>query len=123
MSTTVTAKVKLQQLNMEALRRAAQQAQATVEENATVRFFDGRKVKGTAIQLPGWRYPVVITPDGEVLYDNYSGHWGKQETLDGFLQKYTAENVADQAMAAGWVPSIYTQEDGSVVVELTSYGS
>ena len=51
-------------------------------------FYSGRAT-GRIVQLPGWKYPVVINPDtGEMKYDNYSGHWGKLTELHRLLQEY-----------------------------------
>ena len=37
----------------------------------------GWAVKGWAVTLPEWRYPVVCDVDsGEVAFDNYEGRWG-----------------------------------------------
>jgi hypothetical protein len=39
----------------------------------TVRFFDGTRVTGTAVRLPGWQYPVVVDDHGRLFYDHYEG--------------------------------------------------
>jgi hypothetical protein len=41
----------------------------------TVTFYDGTRVTGTALRLPGWRYPVVVDADGRLHYDHYEGRW------------------------------------------------
>ena len=34
---------------------------------------------GHAVQLPGWRYPLVCeTTSGQLRYDNYNGRWGEE---------------------------------------------
>ncbi len=33
----------------------------------TVRFYDGTRVTGTALRLPGWQYPVVIDGEGRLV--------------------------------------------------------
>ena len=38
----------------------------------TVRFFDGTRVTGTAVRLPGWQYPVVVDGQGRLFYDHYA---------------------------------------------------
>jgi hypothetical protein len=42
----------------------------------TVTFYDGTRVTGTAIRLPGWQYPVVVVAAGRLHYDHYEGRWG-----------------------------------------------
>ena len=51
------------------------------EQSATQRFFDGSSYSGTAVQLPGWRYPVIVDSEGEMHYDNYKGRWGDTKDL------------------------------------------
>ena len=47
--------------------------------HANVRLFSEEAV-GLSVNLPGWRYPVVIdTSDGSLKYDNYEGRWGDPE--------------------------------------------
>ena len=51
-----------------------------------------KTVSGLAVRLRDWRYPVVFNiATGESKFDNYCGHWGKQERLDEFLQDYAVE--------------------------------
>lgn len=54
-----------------------------------VRMFDGTEHEGTAIRLPGWKFPVCVKEDGEVIFDNYDGNWGRLELLQEFRQQYT----------------------------------
>ena len=70
---------------------------------------------GLLVQLPGWKYPLVIDPaSGDVQYDNFQGHWGERRHLDRFLQIYAAEKAAvgsrlaaisvmEQSLADGWI--------------------
>ena len=49
--------------------------------------------RGTIVQLPEWRYPVVCdTGTGQLHFDNFQGRWGEQRQLDRFLQAYAVEN-------------------------------
>ena len=54
----------------------------------TVRFFDGTRVTGTAVRLPGWQYPVVVDAQGRLFYDHYEGRWGDLTHLHRFQQAY-----------------------------------
>lgn len=41
----------------------------------TVRLFSG-SATGLAVELPGWKYPLVCQTDtGELKYDTYGGTW------------------------------------------------
>jgi hypothetical protein len=58
----------------------------------TAKLFSGEAI-GLLVKLPDWLYPLVCdTATGALSYDNYSGHWGRQEHLDRFLQLYAVEN-------------------------------
>jgi hypothetical protein len=75
---------------------------------------------GLGIKLPQWSYPVVVDlATGAVDYDNYNGMWGKQETLDAFLQSYAIEKAKLEAAKNGY--SVYEEplSDGSVKLTVT----
>ena len=75
---------------------------------------------GLGIRLPNWTYPVVCDlQTGAVDFDNYNGAWGKQETLDAFMQAYTIEKAKLEAAKNGH--SVYEEalSDGSVKLSVT----
>ncbi len=75
---------------------------------------------GLGIRLPNWNYPVVCDlQTGAVDFDNYNGAWGKQETLDAFMQAYTIEKAKLEAAKNGY--SVYEEalSDGSVKLSVT----
>ena len=49
------------------------------------------KHTGHAVNLPEWRYPVVVDDGGTIRYDNYNGSWGSQNELDKLKQAYGVE--------------------------------
>lgn len=55
----------------------------------SVTFYDGSTATGTVIQLPGWRYGVVVDARGTLHYDHYLGYWGDLAHLHRFRQTYT----------------------------------
>jgi hypothetical protein len=76
-------------------------------------------VAGLAVQLREWRYPVVFNlATGESKYDNYQGHWGKQERLDEFLQSYAIERTKIEARRKGHSVIEQPLVDGSVKLTL-----
>lgn len=104
MSHIVTCRAKLQ--NREHLVAAIEALQA--EGNQLQLLGDGshevymKKVDGTAIQLAGWRYPVVVDVNtGEVTYDNYRGRWGDEEQLDLLFQQFAIEGARATARQQG----------------------
>ena len=49
----------------------------------TARLFS-ESITGLLVELPGWRYPIVIdTTGGTVRYDNYGERWGSSGTSSG----------------------------------------
>jgi hypothetical protein len=64
-------------------------------------LFSG-EVKGLAVRLSGWKYPLVCrTESGELSFDNYGGAWGEQRQLDEFLQAYAVEKARLEAGRSG----------------------
>ncbi|MDA8746082.1 hypothetical protein N9N28_15770 [Rubripirellula amarantea] len=80
-------------------------------------------VTGLGVQLSGWRYPVVFNiATGDSKFDNYQGHWGKQERLDEFLQAYAVEKTKIEARRKGYSVSEQSLADGSIKVSLAAGG-
>ena len=83
-----------------------------------VRLFS-ETVHGLAVRLRDWKYPVVFdTATGETRYDNYGGHWGKQERLDEFLQAYAVERAKIEARRSGYSVTEQPLQDGSIKVTI-----
>jgi len=75
--------------------------------------------EGILVQLPGWRYPVVIEPlTGTVRFDNYGGQWGAQSQLDRFLQAYAVEKAKLEARKQCRQFSEQHLADGSIVIRI-----
>ena len=114
MSHVVTIKTEIR--DEQAIRAACVRLQLAAPEHKTCRLFNAT-VTGWAVQLPGWNYPVVCkTQSGAVKYDNYNGHWGRQEELNKFLQAYAVEKTRIEARRKGHRVSEAKLEDGSIKV-------
>ena len=84
----------------------------------TVRLFSSEET-GLAVELSGWRYPVVCqTETGELKYDNFGGRWGNQTQLDRFLQAYAVEKAKLEARKQGHSVSEQQLADGSIRVQI-----
>lgn len=84
-----------------------------------VRFYDGTSAAGIVIQLPGWRYGVVVDAQARLHYDNYGGQWGDLAELHRFRQAYTKEAATRWAQREGY--PVLTSErtaDGWIRLEL-----
>jgi hypothetical protein len=88
----------------------------------TVELFTNT-VTGLAVQLPGWRYPIVCDiTSGSVKYDNYLGRWGKQSELDRFIQRYTVEKALIEARRKGHTVTEQSLADGSIKLTIQVTG-
>jgi hypothetical protein len=87
-------------------------------QHETVTFFDGTRVTGTAVRLPGWRYPVVIDAEGRLHYDHYEGRWGNLAQLHRYRQAYAEAATMRFARARGYLVTRTAQADGTVRLAL-----
>src|SRR5712691_9961973 len=82
--------------------------------SGTTRLFSG-ELAGLAVQLPGWRYPVVCQLEsGQLKYDDFSGIWGDRRELDRFLQSYAVEKARIEARRQGHMVTEHSLADGSI---------
>lgn len=56
---------------------------------------------GASVQLPGWKYPVIIDAEGSLHYDHYNGAWGDPKHLQTLLQDYAVEETLQDLQMAG----------------------
>ena len=74
-----------------------------------------RSVVGWAVELPGWRYPVVCdVATAKIAFDNFNGRWGEQRHLDRFLQGYAVEKARIEARLKGHTVTEQSLADGSI---------
>ncbi|MFM7131364.1 MAG: DUF1257 domain-containing protein [bacterium] len=98
----------------EALMLACQRLGLSPPVSGTVRLFSS-EATGEAVQLPGWRYPVVCDlVSGQVKYDNYEGCWGDPKELNRLLQAYAVEKARLEAVRKGYLVTEQPLADGSI---------
>lgn len=86
--------------------------------HGNVRLFNS-EAAGLAVNLPGWRYPVVVdTAVGSLKYDNYEGRWGDPEKLGRLLQMYAVEKAKIEARKKGFCVNEQARQDGSIVLQI-----
>jgi hypothetical protein len=91
--------------------------------HGTAQLFAGQQATGLLVQLPGWRYPVVIdTAAGAVQFDNFNGHWGKQAELDRFIQAYAVCRAQIEARKRGHSVTEQQLADGSIKLTIQVAG-
>ena len=82
------------------------------------------EAEGLIVNLPDWRYPVVIDPAArQIRYDNYNGAWGDQEQLDRLLQAYAVEKSKLEARRAGHMVTETPLQDGSIKLTIQVGGA
>ena len=111
MSHTVTIKTQIR--DIQAIQAACQRLKMPQPIQGEVRLFD-RVAQGIGVQLDGWRFPVCIESDGNLLYDNFGGFWGVPEMLDQFQQMYAVEKTKLEARKQGYQYSEAVMADGSI---------
>jgi hypothetical protein len=78
---------------------------------------------GWIVNLPGWRYPIVIDTDARRVHlDNYEGRWGEQSQLDRLLQGYAVEKAKLEARRAGMSVTEQPLSDGSIKLTIQAEG-
>jgi hypothetical protein len=88
----------------------------------TVQLFS-ESVTGLAVELPGWRYPVICDlASGNLKFDNYGGVWGKQQELDRLLQAYACEKAKIEARRRGHTVLEQPLADGSIKLTIQVSG-
>lgn len=86
----------------------------------TAKLFTSQ-ASGLLVQLPRWRYPVVIdATKGEIAFDNFNGRWGEQQHLDRFVQIYSVEKAKLEARKQGHAVSEQVLDDGSIKVQIVA---
>jgi hypothetical protein len=112
MSHIVTISTKLR--DPAAVAHACRRLQLPAPVQGVAELFSG-EAKGLIVQLPDWKYPVVIDTDsGTVQFDNFEGHWGDQARLDRFLQIYAVEKARLEARQRGLTITETELQDGSI---------
>jgi len=113
-------RVKTQVRDSIAVAAACQRLKLAAPEQKTVKLFSDTAT-GLAVQLPGWRYPVVCDlTTGELKYDNHGGHWGEEAQLQKFLQTYAVEKVKLEARKQGHTATEQQLADGSIRLQIVT---
>ena len=102
--------------NLAALATACERLGYEISAERHAVHFPAGVACGYTVKIPGWRFPVVVSDDGEVVYDNYAGRWGDTADLNRLVQEYTAQVVEMTAVSAGQTCWREQRADGTVVV-------
>ena len=66
-----------------------------IDGQQVVKQFGSNQVECVAsVMLPGWRYPIAITAEGELKYDHFGSAPNTMEHLGGLVQRYNEEVIS-----------------------------
>ena len=109
-----TVQIQTQIRDVDAVLAACRRLQLPPPIEGTTRLFSSQ-VTGLAVQLPGWKYPVVCQLDkAQIHFDHYDGAWGDPKELDRFLQSYAVEKARIEAHKKGHTVTEQPLTDGSI---------
>ncbi len=109
-----TVEIKTEVRDPAAVASACRRLQLPPPVAGVTRLF-AESVTGLAVQLPGWRYPIICqVTSGRLKYDNFRGHWGEPAELDRFLQAYAVEKARLEARRQGHSVTEQQLADGSI---------
>ena len=123
MSHVVEVELQVKFTDRKTLDAACKRLSLAAPEHKLVQLYS-EKVEGLAVELPGWRYPIVVDLEKEkVKYDNFNGRWGQIEELTKLEQAYQAEYILKTARNSCMFSSIeeIPQTDGSILLNLMPY--
>lgn len=113
MSQTLVCKTQIK--NRERLEGVLRELGVPHEYAAEFRMFDGETIKNALLFTPeGWRHQVAVPVNGNLRYDNYEGHWGKEEELDKILQAYSVAELRHQAQLEGYIVTETKLDNGDI---------
>lgn len=112
MSHLVTIRTQIRDL--EAVKTACKKLGLQAPTQGKAKVFE-QEVEGTIVQLPLWRFPVVINlTTGALHYDNWNERWGNQSDLHRFTQRYAVEKSILEARKQGHSVQEQSLADGSI---------
>ena len=80
--------------NLSALKSVLEREGIPYKENCTVNLYGSNRVKADlAFKLPGWRYEVAVTKEGELMYDHYGSQSNTLQKLGETVQAYNKEVI------------------------------
>lgn len=118
-----TTRVKVEYLNLDALRAAVEAIGGAWVGHGVHGLYSSSET-GVAFTLPGWNFPCILKDSGELSYDNYGGQWGSADVLGRLNAEYALQAAEAAARAQGWYCerageslTIYHPEGGTITVD------
>ena len=87
--------------NLDIFKKVCIDHDCTIYEGETVKMFANNKVDAAlGVKIPGWKYMIAVTEDGELKYDNFGSQSGSMDTLGEIIQSYNLESIQDSLYGA-----------------------
>ncbi len=115
-----TAQIKVDFGDADTLRAAVESMRGEWLGQGSHKLFEG-PVVGNGFRLPHWVYPLVVSDDGQLHYDDYRGQWGRVSDVEALKAAYSLAVAEQAARTQGW-PTERT-EAGELVIHHPSGGS
>lgn len=96
-----TAQIAADYADVGALAAAVERLGGTLLANGTHSLYSST-ARGIGIILPGWQYPIVVTPSQTLEYDDYNGQWGNIADLERLHEEYSWALTEIAAQRLGW---------------------
>lgn len=119
MSHIVTAKSKINMKNLPLLQKCVQEAGGTWLGSGTHGLWGSNSAEGFAFRPQEWGYPVVVRPDGSLLYDSMDV-W-KMQKLQDILNRYAVAGIIQTAQQNGFSEIQQTENKDEIVLVLNQY--
>jgi hypothetical protein len=120
-----TARIKVEYRDADQLRAACLALGWEWLGNGRHRLY-AEDVSGLGFKIPGWTYPCVVTPSGQLAYDDFNGVWGNVADLDKLRAAYAFAAAEQRAQELGWQTErtdagllIYHPQGGTLTVDQT----
>jgi hypothetical protein len=106
--------------NLEAVTKAAEAMGATMLGQGNHRLYSSNHT-GLGFKLNGWQFPIVVTEDGVIHYDDFNGRWGNPNDIKTLTDDYAQKVVEAECDNLGWYHE--KQENGELIVHHPSGGT
>ena len=118
MSHTSTYKVKIKDVNL-LCKTAEKLSYQVTRGDHIVNLWGKNDVQAIAsIKIDGWRFPIAITSEGNILYDHFGSESNTMEKLGQMLQQYEKDLIINNMPPEVDYYYDTTNKDGDFVLTL-----
>lgn len=117
-----TLQVRVEYRDKQALASAVEKVGGTVIGDGCHYLFAGEET-GWGFRLLSWNYPLILTEDGILKFDDYGGRWGQRSDIERLKAEYAAAVVERKCAELCWMTERRGDEiliyhpDGMIVVK------